>query len=70
MKIIIGPNQKPPKINYGTYERGLDPWHRDAFPNHLKDVAPNQEKKRKMGWFINDWAGNQISFYPDGMEYE
>lgn len=52
------------------YERGLDPWHRDAFPDEFKNRAPNQEETRSGGWFLVDWCGNQIGWVPDGVEFD
>lgn len=67
--MIIGPNQKPPVHPfYGeNYERGLDPWHEEAFPEEFKKNAITHGK-RKMGWFLNDAFGNYIAFFPDGTE--
>ena len=69
--MITGPNQKPPIGGMGgsihSWERGLDPWHRNAFPDELKGSAPNQGE-RKEGWCGLDWCGNWIHFVPDGTE--
>lgn len=64
-----GPNQKPkPHSFYGdSYERGVDPWHRDAAPDEFKDRFPNQGV-RKEGWFLMDAWGNEIGWVPDGTE--
>ncbi len=69
--LITGPKIKPPPHPfYGdSYERGLDPWHRDAFPDEFKDAAPNQKSKRGSGWFLQDAWGNDIGFVPDGTKY-
>lgn len=68
MKITIGPNRKPPASHlYGdNYERGLDPWHADAFPDEYRALAPIRGGKRREGWFLLDGWGNPIGFYPDG----
>lgn len=65
---LIGPTVKPaPHPFYGdNYERGLDPWHRDAFPDEFKDCAPVQASPRAGGWFLLDAWGNAIGFYRDG----
>lgn len=66
---ITSKKQKPkPHPFYGEYtERGIDPFHRDAFPEELKDVYPFPSRgKRKSGWFLLDNWGNQIGFVPDG----
>ena len=62
----ISKNKMPdPHPFYGDkYERGQDPFHEDAFPEELKDQAPNRGK-RKWGWFLLDHSNNQIGFYPD-----
>ena len=61
--------QKPlPHPFYGdSCERGLDPWHRDAFPNEFKASAPNQGERRE-GWYLLDGFKNEIGFIPDGTE--
>lgn len=48
------------------FERGLDPWHSDAFPDKFKFVGKTGE--RKEGWFAIDGYGNAIGFIPDGAE--
>ena len=48
------------------WERGLDPWHRDAFPDELKPQIRFTGKRRE-GWFGLDWCGNAIVFIPDGL---
>lgn len=60
-----GPNQKP--NGHDSFERGLDPWHSDAFPDEFKAAAPRRGV-RQSGWFLIDWAGNAIGFVPDGTE--
>lgn len=68
-KRVVQPNVKPPVGGMGgsvhDWERGLDPWHRDAFPDKFKDSAPNQGV-RSNGWSALDWCGNVIGFLPDG----
>lgn len=63
----VSATQKPPPHPfYGdSWERGLDPWHKDAFPDEFKASAPNQDE-RKSGWFLNDAFGNAIGFVADG----
>lgn len=60
--------EKPPIGGMGgsvaDWERSLDPWHQDAFPDEFKDKAPNKGK-RKEGWMALDWCGNPIGFLPD-----
>lgn len=69
MKIITSETQEPPP-NAATdrYERGLDPWHTDAFPDELKKAGTTGE--RKTGWYPVDWCGNVIGFIADGTEME
>jgi hypothetical protein len=56
----------PPVPDFGDHwERMKDPWHRDAFPETHKKIAPRQCKKRKEGWALIDWCGNVISFVLD-----
>lgn len=58
---------KPPVGGMGgsvhDWERGLDPWHRDAFPQGLKRAGSSGT--RKSGWFAVDAHGNEIGFKPD-----
>jgi len=70
MKIIVSESQKPPAHPfYGdSYERGLDPWHSDAFPEEFKHAG--SKGNRKSGWFLLDAWGNQIGFTADGTEFE
>lgn len=67
-KLTISKKVKPPPHPfYGdSYVRGLDPWHRDAFPDEFKSAAPNQKKHRRGGWFLQDAWGNNIGFIGDG----
>lgn len=46
------------------WERGLDPWHRDAFPDELKEQVPLCGE-RKEGWLALDAWGNVIGWQPD-----
>lgn len=70
--MIIGPDAKPPVGGMGgsihDRERGLDPWHAQAFPAHLADLAPHQGERRG-GWFALDYWKNEIGFVEDGTEY-
>jgi hypothetical protein len=71
IKLVVSATQKPaPHPFYGdSYERGLDPWHEDAFPDEFKDVAQNHGE-RKEGWFLLDGFDNPICFIPDGTPVE
>lgn len=69
---IVGPDWKPPVGGMGgaihDWERGLDPWHGDAFPWEFKDSIPNTGE-RKGGWFALDYWKNEIGFLADGTTY-
>jgi len=61
---IIDKDHPPPLNNFVfSYERGLDPWHEDAFPEEFKYAG--SRGKRKEGWFGLDVWGNAIGFIPD-----
>lgn len=67
---VIGPTVEPPKNPcWHKYKRGLDPWHRDAFPDALKDGAPYQTKSRFEGWLIMEGNEN-VGFIRDGTQYD
>lgn len=52
---------------YGdSWERGLDPWHEDAFPDQFRSVG--SKGARRGGWFLVDGFTNYIGFVPDGSE--
>jgi len=65
---MVSKNQKPESHPfYGdNYERGLDPFHKDAAPDEFKSSPTFSCGKRKEGWFLIDNWGNQIGFIPDG----
>jgi hypothetical protein len=67
---VISPTFHPPLGIMGgsvhSYVRGKSPWHADAFAKELKSAAP-VTGERKEGWFAQDWCGNDIGFFPDGM---
>lgn len=79
-KITVSATQKPPPHPfYGdSYERGKDPWHKDAFPPEFQnpDVVitlgriPPPTQTRLEGWFLIDGCGNAIGFWRDGEEIE
>lgn len=50
-----------------SYERCLDPWHKDAFPDHLRGAG--RGGKRRHGWMALDAWGNPIGFFRDGEEF-
>jgi hypothetical protein len=58
-----------PHVIYGNeWERGEDPFHKDAFPDPLKDLAPSQTNPRGQGWLLQDAWGNDIGYVPDDTE--
>lgn len=67
---VVGPDQKPdPHPWYGdSYERGVDPWHADAFAGLESELGrnPGSTGERKGGWFLLDAWGNEIGWVPDG----
>lgn len=70
---VVGPEQKPvPHPLYGdNYERGLDPWHAEAFAGLERElgVNPGTTGPRSEGWFLIDGFGNAIGFVPDGTPF-
>lgn len=63
------PRLKPPFQNMVcSYERGLDPWHKDAFKG-IPEVEGliGSGGVRKSGWYALDWCGNIIGFFADGI---
>lgn len=68
--MITSETQKPKKEYYGVveWERSLDPWHADAFPNEYKFAGTTGE--RKAGWMGYDWCGNPLIFLADGTDEE
>ena len=59
----------PPQGKYLSldhWERGVDPWHQDAFPDEFKSIGSTGP--RKHGWYGVDWVGNVIYFVADGTE--
>jgi hypothetical protein len=70
--MIISETQKPPVGGMGgsvhDWERGLDPWHEEAFEG-LPTPLGCTKGERKGGWFALDAYGNQIGFVADGEEY-
>jgi hypothetical protein len=70
--ITVSKDQKPlPHFFYGdNFERGLDPYHKDAAPDNFKNSRFFSGGERKEGWFLLDNWGNQISFIADGTVQE
>lgn len=59
--------QSPPRTEYiDLWERGLDPWHADAFPDKHKSAGT--EGPRKSGWYAIDYYGNVIGFIANGTD--
>lgn len=61
---LVSEHQKPLRPMVDGWERGLDPWHEDAFPDEFKHVGTKGE--RRAGWYALDWCGNVIGFVADG----
>lgn len=65
----VRPDVKPPVGGLGgcihDWERSLDPWHEEAFPDDLKHAAP-RGGKRLTGWMALDAWGNPLMFLADG----
>ena len=59
----------PPTDEKGRWERGTSPWHKDVFPDKLKDQAPEQTVSPRNGWYELDWCKNRIGFVPDGIMF-
>lgn len=63
-----------PPIRFSTpsshsFERGLSPWHRDAFPKEFQHLFPS-DTTRQEGYFELDYWGNPVAWIPDGTEME
>lgn len=65
---MVGPDQKPdPHPFYGdSYERGVDPWHADAFIGTPGEGRIGNTGERRGGWFLLDGYGTEIGWVPDG----
>lgn len=67
---IVSETVQPPIGGMGgsvwSWERGLDPWHEDAFPTELRHVGTTG--RRRAGWFALDHWGNPIGFVTDGTD--
>ncbi len=65
----VSKTQKPPTPFWvWSWERSIDPFHRDAFPKGLEWAGTGGE--RKAGWDGLDSWGNVVTFVPDGTEFE
>jgi hypothetical protein len=75
-QLIVSPDQPPPPHPfYGdSYERGVDPFHPNAFkgfdPSIVSQVEHLTPGEQKSGWFLLDGWGQQIGFTPDGFVFE
>ena len=71
----VDKDNPPPLPNWCFgWERGKDPFHKDAFkgvpiPQEQIDAVANHGD-RVEGWFGLDGAGNEIAFVVDGTEFE
>lgn len=62
--MTINKNAPPPDNDVVLeWERGVDPWHEDAFPDEFKFAGKKGE--RREGWFGLDAYKNVIAFVPD-----
>ena len=66
MKVTKDKHPQGMYMSVDHWERGLDPWHVDAFPDEFKDTPTFNRGARKEGWFGVDWVGNPILFVADG----
>lgn len=66
--MIVTETQSPPEqpLWIDHWERGLDPWHADAFKGTGVDIGTTGERAK--GWYAVDWCGNVIGFVADGTE--
>lgn len=72
LKTVTPTVPPPPNIFTDSVERGLDPWHPDAFrgtPAEGAFLNPDNEP-RKAGWYYIDWCGNVVGFVADGTPME
>jgi hypothetical protein len=72
MTAFVSATQEPAPVSYvDHWERGLDPWHPDAFKGTVLDGAFREPiPPRQAGWYAIDWCGNVIGFVPDGLPVE
>lgn len=67
MVLVVSETQQPAPLSWvDHWERGLDPWHADAFNGTPLEGAFAREKIRKTGWYAIDWCGNVVGFVADG----
>ena len=70
--MIVDAEHAPPIGGMGGsvhgFERGLDPWHRDAFPLEFQAQDVGKTGARAQGWNALDAWGNVIGFVEDGTE--
>lgn len=65
--MIISETQQPPLTSWiASWERGKDPWHKNAFPSGLKHAGT--DGNRQNGWLGLDGYGNVVTFVADGAE--
>ncbi len=61
-KIVAYMESRPPFVH--RFVTGLDPWHRDTFPDELKDHAPHQTESRSSVWYMEDCWKNLVGSMP------
>lgn len=63
----VSETRQPNPISWvDHWERGLDPWHADAFIGTPAEGVYVCEEVRKAGWYAIDWCGNVVGFIPEG----
>ena len=68
--MTTSPTQRPPAHQcVADWERGVDPWHADAFVGTPGETYGAKEP-RKSGWLAIEWTGNVLGFVADGTEYK
>lgn len=71
-KQLVTSRVKPPLGDLGgsihDWERSLDPWHEEAFPDEFKSQAPCHDRQRRHGWMALDAFENPLLFLADGDE--
>jgi hypothetical protein len=69
-KLLVSASQEPAPMGGYTFERGLDPWHADAFKGTPMEGIDVTTQPRKEGWYLLDWCGNVMGFISDGTPVE
>jgi hypothetical protein len=68
--LVVSETQEPAPISWvAKWERGLDPWHADAFIGTPAEGLYQRQGERQAGWYALDWCGNMVGFIPDGTHF-